>query len=646
MHPAKYDDASWVKYLGKFTGSLNKDVLNELIDGPFPNSSDAFNEQSSTFIKGLVSASVSEHERADQASAFSTQTGMPTLDANRFLGLSDEKKSEEFVKFMENAMKYIFPRCYPELHPALINYLSTHFMFTPGGGKHIYYNRISDSPNIWEEAPVSPPFENSSGEFRATITALLSMTCSNEYLQVIAQDNNGNVKLHRQIPKYKMFMKYKDSIAKLVTGSQDAVATVTGYIDKFIEDSKRRCSGALTEIEIKRGVEHKIEMLHELDLQIPDITWCFRQEVHIANMTNDTTTPAFAYFDLNSLTPGETPNFDGFLTGVYPECRETLMAALYATFFAKSQLSQYLWLHGEGGDGKSSFLAAIAEFAGKRLACSLNQQAIKSDFGLEECVGKRIVIISDVKTGLTVKSGLIHNLTGHDPIWVNRKNRPGITVTFNPVVWIASNEAPDVDFANQNESRRCVYIRVRKPDKEVQKRMYFLDENGEIKIGKNGRPQFNGYDLKGGLVNEMPHILYKCKEAFDRLCPAPHNAIQQSDEAIELAVTNCIDIEADEIEYYLTKTFDFGNPKDKMKQTEVFQALKDCREQNGIKREYNQFEKRTIRRKLENLHQCVQKKIGGQYYLTGISKKLLAEEVQQQYDFTPVEVVPMTRNMV
>lgn len=619
VKPAKYDASGWLALLAK---TLSPAMLKEAADGPFPESLDDYKRLALEYKEAERAEIVKQVQLTAQksdAESLASQTGMAVLDAQKFIGLDDDRKMEVFGKFVEAALKKVFPRCYPEMHPSIINYLSEHFMFTASGGKYVYYTRISDSPNIWEESPVAPPFENSSGEFRATLTALLAMSASNEYLQVMSESQkDGQPKLYRQIPKYKMFIKYRQEIMRYVTGPQEAVDIAGRYLDAYIEDSKRRANGGLTEYEIKKGIENKADMLHELDLSIPDITWCHRGEVNIANMTNDLTTPAYAYFDLESLTDGDTPDFDGFMTGIAPECRETFMAAVYATFVAKSKLSQYIWLHGEGGDGKSSFLSALAEYAGKRLACSLNAQAIKSDFGLEECVGKRIVIISDVKTGLTVKSGLIHNLTGHDPIWVNRKNKPAITVTFNPVLWIASNSAPDVDFSNPNESRRCIYIRVRKPSKEIQKRMYFLDEKGEIKLGKNGKPQFNGYDLQGKLVKEMPHILFKCKAAFEALCPAPHNAIQQSDEALDMALTNCIDMAADEMEYYIQQTFTFDEPDAKMRQVEVFNAIQETREDDGKRNSYNQFEKNALRRKLENAHGCQQKKINGIYYLQGI----------------------------
>ena len=616
--PKTYDDKGWASLFSSIIPSLkDKSRAARWLEGPFPDSRESIQKTATEYEKSFRES----QEAKLSALALAAETGMMVLDADKFMKAPQEGQHDMIAKFIEKTLKIVFPCCYPELHPTIIDYLSHNFMYTPSGGKFLYYTRVSDSPNIWEEAPVAPPFENATGEFRSSLSGLLALTCSNEYLQVVARDKDGAVKLHRKVPKWKMFKKYKPEMMRYVTGSAEAVASVDKILDDFIADSKRRAEGRLVDAEIRQGVMEKIESLHELDLAIPDMPWCFRPEINITNMTNDLTTPAFAYFDLNSLTPGDTPDFDGFLTGIYPECRDTFMAAVYATFNANSRLSQYIWMHGEGGDGKSSFLSALAEYAGKRLACSLNAQALKGEFGLEECVGKRIVIISDVKTGLTVKNGTIHNLTGHDPVPVNRKGRPAITVTFNPVLWIAANDAPDVDFGNANESRRCIYIRVRKPDKEIQKRMYFLDDKGEILIGKNGKPQFNGYDLKSKLVAEMPHILYKCKEAFDRVCPAPHNAILQSDEALELAIANCIDLEADEMETYIQRTFLFDDANAKMQQADIFTAMQETRDADGRKTPYNNFEKARLRRKLETQHECQQVKIRGIYYLRGIRKR-------------------------
>lgn len=296
------------------------------------------------------------------------------------------------------------------------------------------------------------------------------------------------------------------------------------------------------------------------------------------------------------------------------------MAAVYATVFALSLLNQYIWIHGEGGDGKSSFLNALMKFLGSRLCCSLGQ-TINSEFGLENAVGKRMVVLSDVKTGLSVKSQLIHNLTGHDAVSINRKNKPIITKELKPIVWIAANEAPDVNFDARNEARRCLYIKMQEPSLEVQKKFYFLNEDGSFALDSEGRKINNGYDLTGGLLEEMPAILYKCKQAFDRVCPSPYSVIRPSIAAISLAEENCIDIDVDVWNNYINETFDFSDPTSHMLNTEIYEAIEETRSLHSDRTKFNNFAKRDLRRLLANKYGCKSKVVHGTRYVEGIRKK-------------------------
>jgi hypothetical protein len=260
------------------------------------------------------------------------------------------------------------------------------------------------------------------------------------------------------------------------------------------------------------------------------------------------------------------------------------------------------------------------KFLGSRLCCSLGQ-TMNSEFGLENAVGKRMVILSDVKTGLSVKSQLIHNLTGHDPVSINRKNKPIITKELQPIVWIAANEAPDVNFDARNEARRCLYIKMQEPSVEVQKKFYFLNDDGSFVLDAEGRKINNGYDLTGGLLREMPAILYKCKQAFERVCPSPYSVIRPSAAAISLAEENCIDLDVDTWRTYIDETFDFSDKESQMLHTEIYEALEETKQMHSDHTKLTNFAKRDIRRLLSVVYKCGRAKINGTRYLTGLKRK-------------------------
>lgn len=607
IYPAKYDSAGWVSFLMKLS-KAGIDVSAQMDD--------------------IESMPKNRKEMENVATEVRTRMSKPqymeavSIDADQFVTMSEDKKDKEFNQFVRTVEWLTFPPCVGEVDPVIQNYIKDNYMYTfADDGSPLVYCRVMDTPGtIWEECKDSAAvFLKTRGEMRNGLIKRLVVRSLTRTVTVF-YTKNGEQQLMEHVPYWKLHRKYYEKAMSTVKGSPENVAKFATRYNDWIEYLKRCNSGDLNHAELERGMQEIPKKLRELDESILDMTFFYHKRIDLPDLTNDPNKPAFAYFDLSSITEGPTPDFDGFMSAIHPACRDSLMAAIYGTFFEGCHLNQYVWLHGEGGDGKSSLLNAIAAYAGERLACSLGQ-TLNSEFGLEDAVGKRMVILSDVKTGLSVKSQLIHNLTGHDMISINRKNKPIISVRLNPIVWIAANESPDVNFDNRNEARRCLYIKMIEPPVEVQKKFYFTKPDGTFELDQNGRKINNGYDLEGNLVKEMPHILYKCREAFNRVCPPPHSVIKQNIAALELAEDNCLDIEAATYNIYIQETFSFSNPEAKMVQTEVFEALAETMKEHSEKKGMDNFGKRDVRRLLTVKYGCKRKKSNGIYYMMGIMRK-------------------------
>lgn len=546
---------------------------------------------------------------------------LQSLNADEFVKITDDaKRKKMFDSWIETNQMLCFPAYIFELPPAAVKTLCERFMFTTAqDGSVIAYYRPSMEVNVWKECPDSEkPFTRTYGLVRDIVEHLTMLNYLTKNVKVYIDD-----RVIGPFPYYKLFIKYKDRFLENITGTDDNRQVVIDEFNEFVESMRKASNGHYSKLQLQNGLQKLDENLEDLDKKFPMMKFLYRPEIKLTSLTNNRDEESFAYFDLDSsISPGDTPDFDGFMESIHPACRDSLMAAIYANFDARVHLNQYIWIHGEGGDGKSSLLGAIAEYAGDDLVCSLGQ-TLNSEFGLENAVGKRMVILSDVKTGLSVKSQLIHNLTGHDLISVNRKNKPIITTRLDPILWIAANAAPDVNFDNRNEARRCLYIKMVDPPVAVKRKFYFMDENGNFVLDAGGNPINNGYDLKGGLVREMPHILYKCREAFERVCHAPYSVIRQSYEQSELALENCIDLDANEWATFIDETFDFSNKQSIMSITEIVERLQSTRERHGEKNALNNFERRDILRLLSVKYGCEKKKKKGVRYLQGIDCKAI-----------------------
>lgn len=607
LRPKSWTTQGWAKF--RDTYSIPKEII-------------SFDDENETLPASAKEFDALAHSYLEEVQK-PLNAAVCAIDADNYVNLPDEKKDKTFKAWIVTSEGLYFPTYVLTLNKLTKDFMRANFRFKyADDGTPIVYRRVVDvEGNIWEEAPdSSKPFSTLQGQLRLDLEKTLVATSVAKEVDAFYSDKKGKIQYETNIPFYRLYQRFRENFISGIKGHEENVAAVVKDFDAFVENLERQHNEGPNSWEVQKGLVEINQTLEDMDGAINSYDFIYDQQFEPVDLTNNPEEAAFAYFDLHKLKEGDTPNFDGFLDAIVPACRDMFMAAVYATVFALSLLNQYIWIHGEGGDGKSSFLNALMKFLGSRLCCSLGQ-TINSEFGLENAVGKRMVILSDVKTGLSVKSQLIHNLTGHDSVSINRKNKPIITKELKPIVWIAANEAPDVNFDARNEARRCLYIKMQEPSVEVQKRFYFLNEDGTFALDSEGRKINNGYDLTGGLLKEMPAILYKCKQAFERVCPAPYSVIRPSMAAISLAEENCIDIDVDVWNNYINETFDFSDPSSRMLNTEIYEAIEETRSLHSDRTKFNNFAKRDLRRLLANKFGCKSKNIHGTKYVVGIRKK-------------------------
>jgi hypothetical protein len=120
-----------------------------------------------------------------------------------------------------------------------------------------------------------------------------------------------------------------------------------------------------------------------------------------------------------------------------------------------------------------------------------------------------------------MKSELMHRILGDDPVSIEGKGVNAFTGKVEAKIMIASNITPEVNIAFPNEMSRILFLKMVEPPEEIMLDYCLADPKNPKKVLRrsDGTPVLVGSDLKEHLIKEMPHILYKCRESYKKLCP-------------------------------------------------------------------------------------------------------------------------------
>lgn len=528
--------------------------------------------------------------------------GAPPLTAEDVRRFEVDSKAKSIWE--SSVVEYIkgeLPPHIDSLPTHIVNWLKENFMFTKSGdNRNICYFRNKDMPGrCWQEVGyisqngTAHVFSCLHGKLREELVHELIRYGEADYCDVYSED-----KVETNVPKYKLWLPV---VNRYIESCKDAEAQkyASKYLGGIIDRMKRYARGELDNTELSRGLCKVDEILAQYDEFGQRMEAFWKDKIHLPSLTNDPEEDALHYYALDNISEGNTPVFDMLLSGVVECCQDSLMAMVWATFYARSHMQKYVWLHGEGGDGKSVFVRTMMDLLGSDIASALTAETLKSEFGLENVVGRRMLLIPDLKTGISVKKAFIHNITGGDPVSVNRKNKPVITTVLDPILWITANDAPEVDFSLANESRRLVYIKFQQPPMAVLKKICKLDKNGNPMKDEHGH-YIKSFDMAAGLKKEWDHVLWRCKEAYDRL-NFNDTELVVSPEENQLREENCIDDRAGLWDRILDKICEkTDNYDDYVDRSEFFKKVDFQYKIDGKGKPLDNFDKKDIGRHLVN----------------------------------------------
>lgn len=177
-----------------------------------------------------------------------------------------------------------------------------------------------------------------------------------------------------------------------------------------------------------------------------------------------------------------------------------------------SDRQQYVWMHGDGGDGKGSFIRAIAPLFGKAFFSSTTTPRIDNNFWTFNLIGKRLVVFPECDEKGFPASGYFKSLCGDDTVLIEPKGKQAYNKEVRCKYVFLSNDLPKITTSTADQ-RRIILCKA---------------QNQE---GFEWQPSF-----EDNLRKELPAFISNCVLDYEQACPNHGPIPAQRDEAYELGM--------------------------------------------------------------------------------------------------------------
>lgn len=175
-----------------------------------------------------------------------------------------------------------------------------------------------------------------------------------------------------------------------------------------------------------------------------------------------------------------TPTFDMLHSKIMCN-RDALLGWFGALFHPDVTLQQYVWLYGDGQNGKGSLFRFVQKLIGQAY-CTLETDEKKiNQFTVSGLVGKALAVDADCDHPRFVTSGFFKQLTGGDSMRIEEKNRPAYSERLFCQVAFGSNTKPKISSSNA-DLRRAIFVEFM-PIPEDQKIDQFEEKLWEERAG-------------------------------------------------------------------------------------------------------------------------------------------------------------------
>lgn len=135
----------------------------------------------------------------------------------------------------------------------------------------------------------------------------------------------------------------------------------------------------------------------------------------------------------------------------------SLILWIGSVFDYSSPREQYLYLHGDGNDGKSTLLKALMRAFARQGTATMNASELHGH-GTTRLEGARLVCFMDENNNQFMSSGTFKHITGDDSMTINPKGTALRDIAIIAKVAIASNHAPVIS-GDAADRRRIVAVK-------------------------------------------------------------------------------------------------------------------------------------------------------------------------------------------
>lgn len=123
-----------------------------------------------------------------------------------------------------------------------------------------------------------------------------------------------------------------------------------------------------------------------------------------------------------------------------------------------TSLETAIWLKGEPGGGKSTFLEGLKAMLGEKCGVLGISTIERSRFGLTSLIGKTLLVASDQPGGYVTASNILNNIISGEPVKVERKFEDSVDVIPTAKIAWSMNDLPKIEGGGNNGLFRRVKV--------------------------------------------------------------------------------------------------------------------------------------------------------------------------------------------
>ena len=119
---------------------------------------------------------------------------------------------------------------------------------------------------------------------------------------------------------------------------------------------------------------------------------------------------------------------------------------------------KFLVMVGDGANGKSTVANILVRMLGEENVSHVPLDRIGGEFRLWQMMNKQANIVADMNRMEKVEEGLLKSLVSGDPIQINRKNQPPVTMRPTAKLIFGTNSLPPISDRSNGVWRRMITI--------------------------------------------------------------------------------------------------------------------------------------------------------------------------------------------